>query len=142
MTRPLPAVFVSHGSPMLVLDESAAHHFLKGMSDLVPAPKDILVISAHWETETPRVSLATQPETIYDFRGFPQPLYNLTYPAPGDPQLAARIADVMSDLEHLGLIYAPHVWNIKLELLHSSFSVQCWLWYPADEGLNWSKYHS
>lgn len=92
MTKPMPAVFVSHGSPMLVLDESAAHHFLKGMSDLVPRPKDILLVSAHWETDTPRVSLAKQPETIYDFGGFPQALYEMVYPAPGAPDLAGRAA--------------------------------------------------
>ena len=92
MTRSMPAVFVSHGSPMLALDESAAHHFLKGMSDLVPAPKDILVVSAHWETGSPRVSMAEHPETIHDFGGFPQALYEMVYPAPGAPDLAGRAA--------------------------------------------------
>ncbi len=95
MPKTIPAVFVSHGSPMLVLDESAVHHFLKGMSDLVPTPKDILVVSAHWETEAPRVSLAKEPETIYDFGGFPRALYEVTYPAPGAPDLAGRAAECL-----------------------------------------------
>ncbi|MEM7429708.1 MAG: class III extradiol ring-cleavage dioxygenase [Pseudomonadota bacterium] len=93
----MPAVFVSHGSPMLALDESAAHYFLKGMSDLVPLPKDILVVSAHWETDVPRVSLAAQPETIYDFGGFPKALYEMTYPAPGAPDLAGRAAHCLEN---------------------------------------------
>ncbi len=92
MATRMPAVFVSHGSPMLALDESAAHHFLRGMSELVPRPKDILVVSAHWETQIPRVSFATRPETIHDFGGFPQALYEMIYPAPGAPNLAGRAA--------------------------------------------------
>ena len=92
MTESMPSLFVSHGSPMLVLDESAAHHFLKRLPQIVSRPRDILVVSAHWEHDIPAVSLATRPETIHDFGGFPKTLYEMRYPAPGAPDLAGRTA--------------------------------------------------
>ena len=103
MTETLPTLFVSHGSPMLALDESAAHHFLKGMSSAVPRPRNILVVSAHWETDGPAVSLAPAPETIHDFGGFPDALYEMRYPSPGAPALGERAAIL---LEQAGIAVA------------------------------------
>jgi len=89
----LPTLFVSHGSPMLAVEDSPARRFLQGLGQDLPTPSAILVASAHWEsTSGPAVSLAPQPETIHDFGGFPQALYELGYPAPGAPQLAQRAA--------------------------------------------------
>ena len=83
MTR-LPTLFISHGSPMLALDNSPARRFLQDLGRRLPRPQAILVASAHWETMGgPAVSLAPQPETIHDFGGFPPALYQLQYPAPG-----------------------------------------------------------
>ena len=89
----LPTLFVSHGSPMLALQDSPARRFLQGLGASLPRPRAIAVVSAHWETVgTPAVSLAADPETIHDFGGFPQALFDLVYPAPGDPQSAEQAA--------------------------------------------------
>ena len=88
-----PTVFVSHGSPMLALQDSAARRFLSRLGQGLPRPQAIAVVSAHWETRGgPAVSLATQPETIHDFGGFPQALFDMRYPAPGAPAIAERAA--------------------------------------------------
>ena len=92
MTR-FPTIFVSHGSPMLALQDSPARRFLQGLGQSLPRPQAIAVVSAHWETRgAPAVSLATQPETIHDFDGFPQALFDMQYPAPGAPGVAERAA--------------------------------------------------
>jgi 4,5-DOPA dioxygenase extradiol len=91
----LPALFISHGSPMLALEDGRAHQFLKSYAAELPRPRAILVASAHWETAEPRLTAGTAPETIHDFGGFPSALYRLRYPAPGDPGLAERAAGLL-----------------------------------------------
>jgi len=89
----LPTIFVSHGSPMLALQDSPARRFLQGLGQSLPRPAAIAVVSAHWETRGgPAVSLATRPDTIHDFGGFPQALSDMRYPAPGAPAAAQRAA--------------------------------------------------
>ena len=91
----MPTVFVSHGSPMLYLEpDLPARAFLSTLGSLVPKPKAILAVSAHWNTERPEVSLTARPETIHDFYGFPDALYKLHYDAPGAPALARRVAEM------------------------------------------------
>ncbi|MEM7171301.1 MAG: class III extradiol ring-cleavage dioxygenase [Pseudomonadota bacterium] len=92
MTDAFPVLFVSHGSPLLVGDGSQAHEFLKTVAQDLPRPKNILVVSAHWETETPAVSLSVEPPTIHDFVGFPRALHELRYPAPGAKDLGKKTA--------------------------------------------------
>ncbi len=89
----IPSLFVSHGSPMLALTNTPARQFLAGLAATLPEPSAIIVISAHWETAEPRVNAVTRNQTIYDFRGFPPALYQLTYQPPGDAALATKIAD-------------------------------------------------
>ncbi len=91
-----PALFVSHGSPMLALTPAPARDFLAGLAATLPRPQAILVASAHWESAAPEVTGAAHMETIHDFYGFPRPLYALRYPAPGDAGLAARIAGLLA----------------------------------------------
>jgi len=90
-----PALFVSHGSPTLPLEKSVATEFLRGLGPALDRPEAILIVSAHWDTDIPAVSAARKPETIYDFYGFPPPLYQLRYPAPGAPALASRVAGLL-----------------------------------------------
>jgi len=88
----LPALFISHGAPTLAIEPSAARDFLSGygreLDRRFGRPSAIVVASAHWETPEPRISTATDPETIHDFRGFPEELYRMRYAAPGAPAIA------------------------------------------------------
>jgi 4,5-DOPA dioxygenase extradiol len=92
----LPTLFLSHGSPMLALQDSPARRFLQGLGQSLGRPQAIVVVSAHWETRgAPAVSLAPQPETIHDFGGFPRALFDIEYPAPGAPAAAERAAALL-----------------------------------------------
>jgi 4,5-DOPA dioxygenase extradiol len=92
----LPTLFISHGSPMLALQDSPARRFLSELGKSLPRPRAILVASAHWETlNAPALSLAEHPETIHDFGGFPAELFAIQYPAPGAPDVAARAAALL-----------------------------------------------
>ncbi len=87
-----PSLFIGHGAPTLLIGQTDARDFLSGLAERFPAPKAILVISAHFNARVPVITSAAQPETIHDFRGFPDVLYQQQYPAPGDPVLAEQIA--------------------------------------------------
>lgn len=88
-------LFLSHGAPTLPFEDVAARHFLEGLAQTVARPRAILMVSAHWETRVPTVNAVTRNETIHDFRGFPEALYQLRYPAPGAPALAEQIVDLL-----------------------------------------------
>lgn len=84
---------------MLALVDSPARRFLQELGKTLPQPKAIIVASAHWESiGGPAVSLATEPATIHDFGGFPDALYQLTYPASGAPQAAERTAGLLEQV--------------------------------------------
>lgn len=88
----MPVLFVSHGAPDIALQTQAPTLVCwQQLGEYLERPKAILVVSAHWETSTPTLSTAKQPNTIYDFGGFPAPLYRLKYPAAGAPELAKPI---------------------------------------------------
>jgi len=99
MTMPslltMPSLFLSHGAPTLPLTDTPARAFLSGLGGTLTQPKAILVVSAHWETAVPTVSAADRNETIHDFRGFPRALYEMSYPAPGSPTVATRVAELL-----------------------------------------------
>lgn len=89
----MPVLFVSHGAPDIVILNTPASHFIRGLAGAVPAPKAILIMSAHWETQGLEMSLSS--ETIHDFQGFPRPLYDLKYTAPVALNLADRVEDII-----------------------------------------------
>jgi 4,5-DOPA dioxygenase extradiol len=93
----LPTIFISHGAPDLLLQSGAAPDFLKQLGRTIPKPQAILVISAHWNTRQPTVSMATNPPTIHDFSGFPAELYQMNYPAPGAIDLAQRVVELLTE---------------------------------------------
>ena len=87
----MPTLFVSHGAPTVAIDPGVTGQAWQKLGRELPRPSAILVISAHWETDKPVVSMAAHPETIHDFYGFPDEMYRLKYPAPGAPQLAQQV---------------------------------------------------
>ena len=96
MTSKMPALFLGHGSPMNAIEDNA---FSRGWHDIaakIPRPRAVLCISAHWETRGIAVTAGAKPETIHDFGGFPKALFDVQYAAPGDPELAQRVAALMA----------------------------------------------
>ncbi|MBP2294085.1 DODA-type extradiol aromatic ring-opening family dioxygenase [Azospirillum rugosum] len=93
-TGPFPSVFVSHGAPTLIIEESAGRDFLAGLGKTLGRPSAVIAVSAHWTTRVPAISGATRPETVHDFYGFPRSLYAMRYPAPGATALADRVRDL------------------------------------------------
>ena len=91
----MPSLFLSHGAPTLPLTDTPARTFLSGFGATIARPTAILVISAHWETSVPTIGAVDRNDTIHDFGGFPQALYELRYPAPGTPAVAARASDLL-----------------------------------------------
>jgi 4,5-DOPA dioxygenase extradiol len=123
-TEKMPVLFLGHGSPMNAIEEN---EFVKGFRTAgkdIPKPKAILVISAHWETKGTFVTAMDKPRTIHDFGGFPQALFDVTYPAPGSPELAAETKNIIKSVT-VGL-------DEKWGLDHGAWSVVKHLYPNAD----------
>lgn len=93
--RTMPVLFIGHGSPMNAIEDNAWSNAWRLVGAALPRPRAVLCVSAHWESDGPRVTGAEQPGTIHDFRGFPQALFDVRYPAPGSPALAERVAELL-----------------------------------------------
>jgi len=120
----LPVLFVGHGSPMNAIEEN---EFVTGWRDIgktIPKPNAILCISAHWETRGTFVTAMEKPKTIHDFGGFPAELYEVQYPAPGDPELAKETKTIVK-ITQVGL-------DDKWGLDHGCWSVVKHLYPAAD----------
>lgn len=124
MTR-MPVLFIGHGSPMNAIEDNAWSRAWAQLGHELPRPKAVLMISAHWETMGgTALSASERPETIHDFGGFPQALFDVRYRAPGDPALAQRAADLL----------APHltVQHPTRGLDHGAWSVLLPMYPDAD----------
>jgi 4,5-DOPA dioxygenase extradiol len=95
----MPVLFVGHGSPMNAIEENEFARAWSEMGSQLPRPKAILAVSAHWETSGTKVTAMEKPRTIYDFYGFPQELYDVSYPAPGSPDLAQTVRKVIKQVQ-------------------------------------------
>ena len=97
----MPAAFLGHGSPMNTLERNRYTEAWRAFGASVPRPRAILMLSAHWYVNATAVTAMARPKTIHDFFGFPQALFDVQYPAPGSPELAEEVADLVQP-EYVG----------------------------------------
>jgi len=94
---PAPVLFISHGAPSVALQDNAYTRALRSYGERLSGISAAIVVSAHWEEDGPvRVTTSHSPATIHDFGGFPDALYQMRYPAPGAPELAAEVTRLLS----------------------------------------------
>ena len=94
----MPALFLGYGNPMLAIEPNHFADSWRQLGQQLPRPRAILMISAHWYTRGTGITAMAQPRTIHDFGGFPQALFEVQYPAPGDPQLAQQVQQSLAPL--------------------------------------------
>ncbi len=123
----MPVLFIGHGSPMYALEPNRHTQSWTLLGQNMPKPSAILMLSAHWYTRGIWLTAMKHPKTIHDFSGFPEELSAIQYPAPGSPELALRVKDIIS----------PHFTNVTLEdgewgLDHGSWSILKYLYPQAN----------
>ena len=94
----MPVIFFGHGSPMIALQTNAVTETWQRLARQIPRPRAILCVSAHWCTGGSAVTAMAAPRTIHDFGAFPRALFEVRYPAPGSPQLAERVRELLAPL--------------------------------------------
>lgn len=119
-----PAIFFGHGSPMNAIEDNQFTAMWEQLGKQFPKPKAILAISAHWMTTNVAVTAMSKPRTIHDFGGFPPALFAANYPAPGSPELAQRISQLLGPMH----VHQDHTWGLD----HGTWSVLIKMYPAAD----------
>ncbi|PJE27197.1 LigB family dioxygenase [Pseudooceanicola marinus] len=121
----LPVVFLGHGSPMNAIEDNDYSRSWTKLGETLPRPQAILVVSAHWMTRgSTLVNVSAMPQTIHDFYGFPQQLFDLQYPAPGAPDVAKEVVSILASHPAEG----GETWGLD----HGAWSVLKFLYPGAD----------
>lgn len=120
----MPAIFFGHGNPMNAILDNAYTRKWSEMGRTLPRPRAILAVSAHWYLPATLVTAGSTPRTIHDFGGFPRPLYEVRYPAPGDADLVQRVQKLLAPLE----VGADQQWGLD----HGTWSVLVHVFPRAD----------